>query len=147
MNVSSADPDSDNSDSDGPQTSGGNDTVNVPYSPPEEPPEVVDTRPVNPGGNDIGETPDEPTEVPVSDDNNNSGDFNGPQTSGGNDTVNIPYSPPEEPEGPIMRPREPSDGDNGESEDGPEHDLEDERTKQSSEGVDSGQAEPTPEAP
>jgi hypothetical protein len=71
-----------------------------------------------------------------------SGDFD---VSSGSEpsTTNVPYTPPDPPAQPVMRPREYGDGDEPER---PEesHDLEDEETRRRSEGE--GQGE-TPEAP
>ena len=69
-------------------------------------------------------------------------DFTGPQTSGGNDTANVPYSPPEKSPDPIMREREPGDGPEP-----PEHEPEDMETILRSEGEGSGQNEESPEPP
>jgi hypothetical protein len=77
-----------------------------------------------------------------SDGDGDNDDFTGPQTSGGNDTANVPYSPPEKPPDPIMREREPSDGPEP-----PEHEPEDMETLLRSEGEGSGQDEESPEPP
>ncbi len=70
----------------GPDT-GGNDTANVPYTPPPpepKPPDLIITTPPGPYEPEIQPVP--VTEPPQS-------GFEGPDT-GGNDTANVPYTPP-----------------------------------------------------
>src|SRR5438445_6706029 len=77
-----------------------------------------------------------------SDGDGDNDDFSGPETSGGNDTANVPYSPPEKPPDPIMREREPRSGPEP-----PEHEPDDIETILRSEGEGSGNDEESPEPP
>lgn len=74
-------------------------------------------------------------------------DYSGPQTSGGNDTAHVPYTPPEKPAEPIMRAREPGDGAERPEGHEHEHDLEDVETERRSHGEGSGNNEESQEPP